>query len=129
MKPLSALSLALLVSSSFVAAQQDIEHITVSTSRSNAPVSTVPATITVISQEQIASQLAFTQDISAILGNLLPGFSPSRQKLTSAGETLRGREPLYMIDGVPQSNPLRNGSRDGKTIDPAMIERIAADRL
>ena len=128
MKPLSALPVALLVSSSFVAAQQDIEHITVSTSRSNAPVSTVPATITVISQEQIASQLAFTQDISAILGNLLPGFSPSRQKLTSAGETLRGREPLYMIDGVPQSNPLRNGSRDGKTIDPAMIERIEVIR-
>ena len=128
MKSISAVSLALLLPSAFTAAQQDIEHISVSTSRSNAPVSTVPATITVITQEQIASQLAFTQDISAILGNLLPGFSPSRQKLTSAGETLRGREPLYMIDGVPQSNPLRNGSRDGKTIDPAMIERIEVIR-
>jgi iron complex outermembrane recepter protein len=128
MKPLSVVTLALFATSSLAATQQDIEHITVSASRSNAPVSTVPATITVISQEQIASQLAFTQDISAILGNLLPGFSPSRQKLTSAGETLRGREPLYMIDGVPQSNPLRNGSRDGKTIDPAMIERIEVIR-
>jgi len=128
MKSTAAVSFALLLPSVFVAAEQDIEHITVSTSRSNAPVSTVPATITVITQEQIASQLAFTQDISAILGNLLPGFSPSRQKLTSAGETLRGREPLYMIDGVPQSNPLRNGSRDGKTIDPAMIERIVVIR-
>lgn len=128
MKSISVVSFALILPSAFTVAQQDIEHITVSTSRSNAPVSTVPATITVISQEQIASQLAFTQDISAILGNLLPGFSPSRQKLTSAGETLRGREPLYMIDGVPQSNPLRNGSRDGKTIDPAMIERIEVIR-
>jgi iron complex outermembrane receptor protein len=105
-----------------------MEHIQVSATRSSAPISTVPATVTVITQEQIASQLAFTQDISAILGNLLPGFSPSRQKLTSAGETLRGREPLYMIDGVPQSNPLRNGSRDGKTIDPSMIERIEVIR-
>ncbi|HEX5792663.1 MAG TPA: TonB-dependent receptor, partial [Rheinheimera sp.] len=128
MKAITILPVALCVTSSFALAQQDIEHITVSATRSNAPVSTVPATITVITQEQIASQLAFTQDISAILGNLLPGFSPSRQKLTSAGETLRGREPLYMIDGVPQSNPLRNGSRDGKTIDPAMIERIEVIR-
>lgn len=125
----SRLALALLVCSPLLQANDDaIEHIQVSATRSSAPVSTVPATISVITQEQIASQLAFTQDISAILGNLLPGFSPSRQKLTSAGETLRGREPLYMIDGVPQSNPLRNGSRDGKTIDPAMIERIEVIR-
>jgi len=125
----SRIALALVLCSPLLQANDDaIEHIQVSATRSNAPVSTVPATITVITQEQIASQLAFTQDISAILGNLLPGFSPSRQKLTSAGETLRGREPLYMIDGVPQSNPLRNGSRDGKTIDPAMIERIEVIR-
>ena len=125
----SRLALALLVCSPLLQANDDaIEHIQVSATRSSAPVSTVPATISVITQEQIASQLAFTQDISAILGNMLPGFSPSRQKLTSAGETLRGREPLYMIDGVPQSNPLRNGSRDGKTIDPAMIERIEVIR-
>ena len=128
MQNFSALCLALLATAPHAFANDDVEHISVQASRTQAPVSTVPATITVISQEQIASQLAFTQDISAILGNLLPGFSPSRQKLTSAGETLRGREPLYMIDGVPQSNPLRNGSRDGKTIDPAMIERIEVIR-
>lgn len=82
--------------------QTDIERITVSTTRSTAPVSTVPATINVISAEDIAKQLAHTQDISQILGNLLPSFSPSRQKMTGSGETLRGREPLYMIDGVPR---------------------------
>ena len=59
-----------------------------------------------------------------MLGNLIPSFSPSRQKLTNAGESLRGRKPLYMIDGVPQSNPLRNGGRDGHTIDPLMLERV-----
>ncbi len=102
----------------------EIERIQVSSIRAAYPVSTVPATITVIDQEQLKSQLAVTQDLSQILGNLIPAFSPSRQKLTANGETLRGREPLYMIDGVPQSTPLRNGSRDGNTIDPAMIERI-----
>jgi len=102
----------------------EIERIQVSSIRATYPVSTVPATITVIDQEQLKSQLAVTQDLSQILGNLIPAFSPSRQKLTANGETLRGREPLYMIDGVPQSTPLRNGSRDGNTIDPAMIERI-----
>ncbi|GAB3020175.1 TonB-dependent receptor [Bowmanella dokdonensis] len=127
---MSAKYLIPLMGLSFVsqADQQDIERVSVTATRGAYPVSTVPAAISVISQEDIQAQLAHTQDLSQILGNLLPSFSPSRQKLTSAGETLRGREPLYMIDGVPQSNPLRNGSRDGKTIDPAMIERIEVIR-
>ena len=29
-----------------------------------------------------------------------------------------------MIDGIPQSTPLRNGSRDIMTIDPSVIERV-----
>lgn len=106
------------------AQENTVEHIKVTATRSDYPVSTVPATITVIDQEQIREQLAYTQDLSQIIGNIVPGFSPSRQKLTSSGETLRGRAPLYMIDGVPQSNPLRSGSRESNTIDPAMIERI-----
>lgn len=127
---LSGFTLALLFPLPLLAAETatEIETISVSTTRSSYPVSTVPATITVIDQEELKSQLAVTQDLSQILGNLLPSFSPSRQKLTANGETLRGREPLYMIDGVPQSTPLRNGSRDGNTIDPSMIERIEVIR-
>ncbi|WP_017445093.1 TonB-dependent receptor [Gayadomonas joobiniege] len=102
----------------------EIERIAVTATRAEVPVSSVPATVSVISAEQIKSQLSFTQDISKIIGNLIPAFSPSREKMSNAGEKLRGRDPLYMIDGVPQSNPLRNGLRAGRTIDPAMIERI-----
>jgi iron complex outermembrane receptor protein len=84
----------------------------------------LPNTITVIDQQQLKQQLALTQDISQVLANLIPAFSPSRQKLSSFGESLRGRQPLYMIDGVPQSTPLRDGSRDAHTIDPSVVERI-----
>ncbi|MEO7071821.1 MAG: TonB-dependent receptor [Rhodanobacter sp.] len=84
----------------------------------------LPTTITVITSEDLRQQLAITSDLSDVVGNLVPSFAPSTQKLSSRGQTLRGRNPLYMIDGVPQSSPLRNGSRDAYTIDPAMIERI-----
>ncbi|HJW45652.1 MAG TPA: TonB-dependent receptor, partial [Lysobacter sp.] len=83
-----------------------------------------PNTITIIDRVQLEQQLAVTQDISQVLANLIPAFAPSRQKLSSFGESLRGRQPLYMVDGVPQSTPLRDGSRDAHTIDPAMVERI-----
>jgi len=104
----------------------DLDRVLVSASTSRVPDSdsALPNTITIIDQAQLQQQLAVTQDLSQVLANLIPAFAPSRQKLTSFGESLRGRQPLYMVDGVPQSTPLRDGSRDAHTIDPAMIERI-----
>jgi iron complex outermembrane recepter protein len=103
-----------------------LDRVVVSASTSRTPESeaALPNTITIIDREQLEQQLAVTQDLSQVLANLIPSFAPSRQKLTNAGETLRGRKPLYLVDGVPQSTPLREGGRDGHTIEPAMIERI-----
>jgi len=103
-----------------------LERITVSASTSRTPESdaALPNTITVITAEDLRQQLTFTNDLSVVLANLVPAFAPGRQKLTSFGESLRGRQPLYLVDGVPQSTPLRDGSRDAHTIDPAFIERI-----
>lgn len=106
------------------AAQQRMERLVITSSRMEKPLSAIPNTVTVIDQETLKQQLAGTRDLSSIIGNLAPSFSPSRQKMSNTGETLRGRAPLIMIDGVPQSNPLRSGGRSGQTIDPDMIERI-----
>ncbi|UOF16043.1 TonB-dependent receptor [Lysobacter capsici] len=119
-------ALAVPVAQAAEADAKDIDRVTVSASTSRTPNSeaALANTITVIDREQLDQQLAVTQDISQVLANLIPSFSPSRQKLTNGGETLRGRKPLYLVDGVPQSTPLREGGRDGHTVDPAMIERI-----
>lgn len=105
-------------------AQDSVEEVLVTANRVARPLSTIPNTVTLINKAELDQQLAIENDLSTVLGNLIPGFSPSRQKMSNAGESLRGRKPLYMIDGVPQSNPLRSGGRDGHTIDPAMLERI-----
>ncbi|AQT61089.1 TonB-dependent receptor [Cellvibrio sp. PSBB023] len=105
-------------------ADNAVEEVIVSASRTERPLSTIPNTVTVINAAELQQQLSIQDDLSTVLGNLIPGFSPSRQKMTNAGETLRGRKPLYMIDGVPQSNPLRDGGREGNTIDPVMVERV-----
>ena len=125
---LSLLSLALssILSPAAIAQSNDavqLDRVTVSASTSRIPDSAaaLPNTITIIDRQQLDQQLALTQDLSQVLANLIPAFTPSRQKLTNAGENLRGRKPLYLVDGVPQSTPLREGGRDGHTIDPAMI--------
>lgn len=96
----------------------------VSASRTASEKKDSPQVITIITKQQIEQQRQITSDTSQILSNLLPSFSPNRQKMSGSGETLRGRIPLVMIDGIPQSNPLRPTGREMHTIDASMIERI-----
>jgi len=103
----------------------DLEPLKVeAASRTLKLISTIPQTVTVVNEQRLDEQLSISRDPIQALSQLVPSFSPSRQKMTGLGETFRGRSPLYLIDGVPQSNPLRDGSRDGYTIDPVMISRI-----
>ncbi|MGC1509052.1 TonB-dependent receptor plug domain-containing protein [Ketobacter sp.] len=105
-------------------AKTKMEQVVVTANRAEKPLSTIPNTVTVIDDDELDQQININPDLSTTLGNMIPSFAPSRQKLTGYGETLRGRDPLYLVDGVPQSNPLRDGSRDGYTIDPLMLERV-----
>ncbi len=104
--------------------EQDIERIIVTGSRIAENIDEVPASITIISQKQIAVQLKVSPEIQSLLANLVPGMAPSTGSSSNSGQTLRGRSPLIMIDGVPQSTPLRNGSLGIRTLDASVIERI-----
>ena len=92
--------------------------------RAGVSAATLPEKVEVIEQAEVATQRALSTNPSDLLASVVPSFSPSRQKLTSSGESLRGRRPLFLIDGVPQSNPLRDGQREGFTIDMEVIERV-----
>lgn len=100
------------------------DELIVSATRTDGSRNDSPQVIKVIDEKEIAQQRQITSDTSQILSNLLPSFSPPRQKMSGSGETLRGRTPLVMIDGIPQSNPLRPTGREMHTIDSSMIERI-----
>jgi len=101
-----------------------LEPVVVSASRSDIEADKAPQTVVIIEKEEIERQLTISSNSSDVLANLLPSYTPSRGKMNGSGETLRGRTPLIMIDGVPQSNPLRPTGREVHTIDFAMVERI-----
>ena len=101
-----------------------LKPVTVTATRAHSTVEESPQKITVITREEIEQQLSISEDPGQVLSNLIPSYSPSRQKLSNAGETFRGRSPLFLVDGVPQSNPLRDSARDSYTIDLSMVERI-----
>ncbi|WP_447970605.1 TonB-dependent receptor [Nitrospira sp. M1] len=104
--------------------QIKLKPVTVSAMRVEKPVTAIPNTVTILEQEAITQQTIIRDDVQSILENTVPGFGPSLRRLTGRAESFRGRNPLYLIDGVPQFNALRDGSRDGKTIDPFFLERI-----
>lgn len=112
----------------FPAMAQDTDNagavVVIAASRSNVEVDKAPQTVVVIRKEEIARQLSISTNSSDVLSNILPSYTPSRGKMNGSGETLRGRTPLILIDGVPQSNPVRPTGREAHTIDYAMVDRI-----
>lgn len=102
----------------------EVEEVVVTAARTETPRSAIPATVQLIGADEVAVQTALGASAVDVVATLVPSFSPTRQKLSGSGETLRGRSPLYLVDGVPQSTPLRDDSRDGYTIDPFFIDRV-----
>jgi len=100
------------------------EAIVVTAARTVLPPNALPLTIDVIDKQRLDQQIAISGSVTDAVANLTPSFSPTRQKLSGAGESLRGRSPLYAINGIPQSTPMRDGSRDGFTIDGFFVDRV-----
>ncbi len=102
----------------------ELEEVIVSASRLQKPASALPNTVTIVDQVRIEQATLINSSLAGVLEQTVPGFGPSLDKLAGRGESLRGRNPLYLIDGVPQHNALRDGQRDGHTIDMDFVERI-----
>ena len=100
------------------------DEIVVTGARTRLPITALPLTVDVVGGKDLTDQVAVSGSVIDAVSARLPAFSPTREKLSGSGETLRGRSPLYAINGVPQSTPIRDGSRDGFTIDPFFIDRV-----
>lgn len=103
---------------------REVEEVTITAARTILPANALPLTVDVIDSSALQQQVTIAGSVVDAVAALTPSFSPTRQKLSGAGETLRGRSPLYAINGIPQSTPLRDGSRDGFTIDPFFVDRV-----
>lgn len=121
---LLALALALASAAQAQARDTDVDQVVITAARTVLPASALPLTVDIVDSETLGQQVAVSGSIVDAVSTLSPSFSPTRQKLSGAGETLRGRSPLYAINGIPQSTPIRDGSRDGYTIDPFFIDRV-----
>ena len=104
--------------------QDDQRAVIVTGTRTPKAVDKIPGAITVITPAEVQRSLALTEDNTALLAKSVPGYSESNQTLNTLGETMRGRVALYLFDGIPQSTPLRDGSRNATFTDMSTVERV-----
>lgn len=65
--------------------------------------------------------------IATVLAKAVPGLSDSSRTITDYGQTLRGRNALILVDGVPM-NLTRDTARGLSAIDPESIANIEVIR-
>ncbi|MEN7548355.1 TonB-dependent receptor [Rapidithrix thailandica] len=100
-----------------------LQEVVISAGRSVESIDEVPSSISIIQPKELQEITQHTTNIADVLVNV-PGMALSNNTTSSSGQTLRGRNMLILIDGIPQNTPLRTGGREINTIDPNAIERI-----
>lgn len=103
---------------------KDVDEVVMTASRKRENIKEIPSSVTIVGLKQVQAQLTVNSDITSILQYTVPSLATSSGQTSNTGQTLRGRQVLVLIDGIPQSTPLRNGARDLRSIDPSVIERI-----
>lgn len=123
------LYLAILTASTQLLAEEQNQSATnldkqvVTATRTVEGLTSLPYTVQIIGQEEIAQQATPGQELGGILGQLVPGLGAGDNSVSNYYQSLRGRGVLVLIDGVAQRSN-RGVSRQLSTISPSSIERI-----
>jgi len=99
-----------------------------SATRTETPISEATVSVSVVTEDQVRRQSNVNTNIGQILARTVPGFGQSTENLTEYGQTLRGRNFLTLIDGVPQTNNLNNNYRALNSIGSSAIQQIEVVR-
>lgn len=99
-----------------------------SATRTETAVDETTRSVSVVDRKTVQEQRQVDNNIGDILSKQVPGFSQSTEANSNFGQTLRGRTFLTLIDGVPQSTPLRDGQRSLNSIGAEAIEQIEVIR-
>lgn len=108
---------------------KEVEEVVVTAgSRLSDTIQTFPGSYSVVGEEAITNQLVTTRDIATVLSFSVPGLAQGNGTAANVEQGLRGRPVRIFVDGIPISNPLRDGGRDVRLIAPTALERIEVVR-
>ena len=103
---------------------QELDEIVVSASRTGATISSMPNQVTIITAEEIQKAITISDSMSGVLELTLPGYSGSTSSQTLRGISLRGGNPLILIDGIPQFVSMFDSNKEANPIDMDFVSRV-----
>lgn len=103
-----------------------MELVVVTATRMEQPINEVARTVIVLDQEIIDRELAKSSNIANLLGDQVPGFGAPSHIDQLRTQTLRGRDPLYLIDGIPLAFNSGGGFLQGPLVkfDSGTVRRV-----
>lgn len=115
------------VSSSENKTVQQLETITFTASRADGVQGESKQTTKIKEKQLELLKQGSAGNIGTVLAKIVPGLADSSRTITDFGQTLRGRNALILVDGVPL-NLSRETSRGLSGIDPESIQNIEVIR-
>ena len=124
--PFSVISLAVvgtLLSSPLTVFADEIERIEIHAERMPSELNAIARSVSVIDENMLSQQFATANNLAEVLAKVVPGMAPPSPALSNFGTTIRGRNALVLIDGVPM-NTNRNISRDLYNLHPSQVALV-----
>ncbi|MEO0436927.1 MAG: TonB-dependent receptor [Pseudomonadota bacterium] len=103
-------------------AERVVEEVIVYSTRADRTLDELTRSARVFTEEDLKKFNQQTTSVQEILGKTVPGFAPPVTEGSAGSLTLRGRDPLFLIDGVPIASNT-NFSRFLDKFDPLTIGR------
>jgi iron complex outermembrane receptor protein len=103
-----------------------LEPVTVlATRQANVPLSNVPASVSIVTREQIAKEQSTAPRVEDILTRTVPGFNPTNNGVRQ----IRGRNAQVFMNGAPMNEQLRGSSgSDLNLLPPDHLAEIEVSR-
>ncbi|MGH8284619.1 MAG: TonB-dependent receptor, partial [Steroidobacteraceae bacterium] len=100
------------------------QEVVIAGSRLPASLDTFPGSVTIVDEATIATQRELSSDLGDLLAITVPSLGTSSFMGSNRDQSLRGRKPVVLIDGVPISTPLRDGDAEVRSIDSGVLQSI-----
>ena len=121
---IATLTVIFAANSTFSAEQIDIEEVIVTASRTDSTPSIMPNQVTIIFEDELKKAISVSDSLSGVLETTLPGYSGSNSNTTLRGISLRGGNPLILIDGIPQYVSMFDSNKEGNPIDMDFVSKV-----
>ncbi len=103
---------------------QRMEEIIVTASRTDATKALMTNQVTVVDAEDIRQAITLSDSMSGVLESTVPGYSGSTSSQTLRGISLRGGNPLILIDGIPQYVSMFDSNKEANPIDMDFVSKV-----